>query len=173
MKLHHPPHIFIDDTYYFLTARTYQKQRIFNTGKKKAFLLDSLKAEFRKRSYNLFAWVILDDHYHIEFRARKADDLSKIINAVHGQVSFLINKADNSRGRKVFQNYWDHSIRDEKDFWRHFNYIHHNPIKHGYVKNMEDYKFSSYNEWVNKEGKEWLNSCFELYPIIDFTPQDI
>ena len=34
---------------------------------------------------------------------------------------------------------------------------------------MEDYKFSSYNHWVNKKGLEWMMSVFEQYPIVDFT----
>ncbi len=88
---------------------------------------------------------------------------------IHGKVSYLVNKKENETGRKVFQNYWDRCIRDEADFWKHFNYIHHNPIKHGCVKNMEDYKFSSYGFWLNKKGKGWLDSCFRLYPIVDFT----
>ena len=141
--------------------------------KKKSFLLDSLKAEFQKRHYSLFAWVVLDDHYHIEFKASQAKELPKIINLVHGRVAFKINKMDGTQGRKVFQNYWDHGIRDEADFWKHFNYIHHNPVKHKYVEYLEDYHFSSYNEWVKKKGKEWIDSCFRFYPIADFTTQDV
>lgn len=169
MKIYHPPHIFIDETHYFLTARTYKKQNVFDAEHKKAILLNSLKAEFQKCGFKLFAWVILNNHYHIEFKVKRAIDLSKIMNTVHGRVSFFINKLDGSRGRKVFQNYWDHGIRDEIDFWKHFNYIHHNPIKHNYAERPEDYKFSSYCEWLKNKGNVWLNSCFEKYPIIDFT----
>ena len=169
MKLHHPPHIFLDNTYYFLTARTYQKKKIFSTDKKKQLLINGLKAEFRKQHFELVAWVVLDNHYHIEFKAGEAKVLSKIINLIHGKTSYLVNKLDCVRDRKVFQNYWDHCIRDEKDYYKHFNYIHHNPIKHGYKKEMEGYKFSSYNEWVSKYGVEWMESCFKLYPITDFT----
>lgn len=149
------------------------KDKIYLVQMKKRLLLNSLKAEFQKRGFELFAWVILDNHYHIEFKAKRAVDLSVIMNTVHGRVSYLINKIDGTQGRKVFQNYWDHGIRDEADFWKHFNYIHHNPVKHGYVKEMSDYKFSSYNYWLKKKGQDWIDSCFELYPIVDFTPQDV
>jgi putative transposase len=76
---------------------------------------------------------------------------------------------DNARGRKIFQNYWDHGIRDEADFWKHFNYIHHNPVKHSYTKGMSDYNFSSYNYWLKKKKQDWIDSCFEFYPIVDFS----
>lgn len=172
IKLHHPPHIFLDRAYYFLTARTYYKQRIFNTDEKKKLLIASLKAEFQKYGFELIAWVVLDNHYHIEFKAQEAKELSKIVNLIHGRVSFMVNTMDGMRGRKVFQNYWDRGIRDDADFWKHFNYIHHNPVKHRYVKNMGDYQFSSYNEWVKKKGSEWMLSCSRLYPIVDFTLEE-
>jgi len=172
-KLHHPPHLFLDNTYYFITARTYQKQLIFNNDEKKALLLNSLKAEFRNGECDLVAWVVLANHYHILFRIIQAKGISSRINMIHGKVSYLVNKKESETGRKVFQNYWDRCIRDEADFWRHFNYIHYNPIKHGYVKNMKDYKFSSYEFWLEKKGTEWLDSCFRLYPIVDFTDQRV
>ena len=124
MPIHHPPHIFIDHTYYFLTARTVRWQRIFYTDTRKALLLSSLKAAFHRRGYKLKAWVILDEHYHILFQTKKGKDLSSIINEVHGRVSFILNKQDQTRGRRIFHNYWDRCIRDQRDFNTHINYIH-------------------------------------------------
>jgi putative transposase len=42
------------------------------------------------------------------------------------------------------QRYWEHQIRDECDFEKHVNYIHYNPVKHGYVKRPIDWHFSSH-----------------------------
>ena len=46
--------------------------------------------------------------------------------------------------------FWDHVIRNEDDFKRHFDYIHYNPVKHGIVGRPEDFKQSSYSRWVKK-----------------------
>ena len=73
------------------------------------------------------------------------------------------------QGRKIWQNYWDYCVRLEKDFWKHFNYIHHNPVKHGYVQKMEEYEFSSHGDWIKKRGEDWMMSIFREHPIIDFT----
>ncbi len=169
--IHHPPHLYFDDTWYFLTARVYERQSLLNDNTKQ-LLLNKIKAEFEKFSYSLIAWVILNNHYHLEFKTKNAGNLPKIMNQIHGYVSFMINKLEKKEGRKIFQNYWDHCVRDEKSFWRHFNYIHHNPIKHNYTAKMEDYRFSSYRIWLKKKGEDWLASCFEFYPIIDFTTED-
>ncbi len=52
-----------------------------------------------------------------------------------------------------------------------FNYIHQNAVKHGWVKNMGDYEFSTYKEYLEKNGTEWVEDCFEQYPIVDFTTE--
>jgi len=133
---------------------------------------DSLMPGFQpvgNSAFRLIAWVILDNHYHIEFEAKESKILPKIINQLHGKLSCLFNKMDNMRGRKIFQNYWDTCIREEKDLWTRFNYIHHNPVKHGYSRRMEDYTFSSFGYYLGQKGREWLDDCFGRYPVIDFT----
>jgi len=54
------------------------------------------------------------------------------------------------------------------DIWRCINYNHINPIKHGYVDsllNLSSYKWSSYNQYLEKFGIEFMMECFEKYPI--------
>jgi len=46
--------------------------------------------------------------------------------------------------------FWDHIIRDEKDLESHLDYIHWNPVKHGYVKQPEDWEQSTYQFWCKK-----------------------
>jgi putative transposase len=47
-------------------------------------------------------------------------------------------------GRGIWQRrYWEHLIRDDKDFEQHVNYIHFNPVKHGYVSSPVDWPYSS------------------------------
>jgi putative transposase len=46
--------------------------------------------------------------------------------------------------------FWDHAIRDERDYLNHLDYIHYNPVKHGYATGPEDYPHSSYLEYVRR-----------------------
>ena len=55
------------------------------------------------------------------------------------------------RERGIWQRrFWEHSIRDEKGFIRHVNYIHYNPVKHGYVKSPADWKYSNIHRYVRQ-----------------------
>ena len=46
--------------------------------------------------------------------------------------------------------FWEHAIRDEIDFVRHVDYIHWNPVKHGYVRQVADWPYSSFHRYVNQ-----------------------
>ena len=44
--------------------------------------------------------------------------------------------------------YWEHTLREEEDFTRHAEYIHHNPVKHGYVARVMDWPHSSFHRMM-------------------------
>jgi putative transposase len=53
--------------------------------------------------------------------------------------------------------FWEHFIRDEKDFISHVEYIHYNPVKHGLVQAPKDWVYSSFHRYVEKGlyEREW------------------
>ncbi len=44
--------------------------------------------------------------------------------------------------------YWEHTLKDEQDFNRHVDYIHFNPVKHGYVDAVSKWPYSSFHRYV-------------------------
>ena len=53
------------------------------------------------------------------------------------------------RERDIWQRrYWEHVIRDDADLARHVDYIHFNPVKHGYVSRVSDWPHSSFPRYV-------------------------
>lgn len=53
--------------------------------------------------------------------------------------------------RGVWQRrFWEHIIPDENDFKSHFDYVHYNPVKHGYVKKCIDWPHSSFHRYVEQ-----------------------
>lgn len=162
-----PKHLFVDNSYYFITSRTIEGQWFLRPEEYKTILFDVIKSKIELFDSKLIAYVILHNHYHLILDIKKASDLSKFMNQINGASSRLINKADHVIDRKIWWNYYDHIIRNEKDFFMHLNYIHQNPIKHG-IGDF-NYKFSSYAQWEKKKGKDYLIDCFQEYPIVDLT----
>ena len=64
----------------------------------------------------------------------------------------VVTERRQARGeRGVWQRrFWEHLIRDEDDFGAHLDYIHLNPVHHGYVKAPQDWRFSTFERWVEK-----------------------
>ena len=66
-----------------------------------------------------------------------------------------------NKGEKgIFQRrYYEHTIVSEKDFYTHVDYIHYNPVKHGYVNQVKDWEYSSFRKYI-KDGfydENWCN----------------
>lgn len=168
-KRHQPIHLYFENHLYFLSSHTYQNQCLLKEDTCKKHLLEKIKLFFKEYDFSLYAWIILDNHYHLLFKSSEKINLGKLIGTIHAGHSYEMNRQENRSGRKIWQNYWDWCIRSEKDFWMHFNYIHHNPVKHGYVQEMALYPFSSYCHWLAVKGKDWMYSVLETHPVIDFT----
>ena len=51
--------------------------------------------------------------------------------------------------RRVWQpRFWEHHIRGEEDLGRHLDYIHYNPVKHGYAASPAGWPYSSFARFV-------------------------
>ena len=46
--------------------------------------------------------------------------------------------------------FWEHLVRDEEDFKRHADYIHYNPVKHGWAKSPIEWPHSSFKRMVDR-----------------------
>jgi putative transposase len=57
--------------------------------------------------------------------------------------------------------FWEHLLRDEADFAHHLDYIHYNPVKHGYASCPHDWPYSSFQRWAARGAYEqtWCCAC--------------
>jgi putative transposase len=69
---------------------------------------------------------------------------------IKGYFSNGFNDPVNKRGEKQIwqRRFWEHLLRDDEDWRRHMDYIHYNPVKHGYVENLGDWAHSSFRQAV-------------------------
>lgn len=116
--------------------------------------------------FNIDAIVILPDHLHLLLTLPENDQdypnrISRIIANFSRQIPSheSINHSRLRRGeRSIWQRrYWEHQIRDDTDYNNHINYIHYNPVKHGYVSSPTEWPYSSIHRYI-KDGilpKDW------------------
>lgn len=100
------------------------------------------------------AIVILPDHLHCIWQLPENDyNYSKRWAIIKHYFSIGIPSDINQRReKKIWQpRFWDHIIRNENDWEKHLDYIHYNPVKHGYAQKSLDWPHSSFKRYV-REG---------------------
>jgi putative transposase len=162
---HRPIHLYTDNAWYFISASMIDHQKILATDEHLIIWRDVFHSVTAELQIAASAWVVQPNHYHVLVQPEKGMAISHFTNLLHGRTSFLMNKLDNQRGRKIWYSYWDVCMRNEQQFWARFNYIHYNPVKHGYVEAPEDWEFSSYRFYLEEQGKDWLWKCLQGYPV--------
>ncbi|HKY53109.1 MAG TPA: transposase [Anaerolineales bacterium] len=169
---HRPPHLYVDDAWYFVTASTVDQARILASDEHLDLWVNIFKGLITEFKLKVAAWVVLANHYHFLFLPQRGYDLGIFMKRFNGRTSYELNTLDKIRGRSVWYSYWDTCIRGERDFWTRFNYIHSNPVKHGYVQKPEDWHYSSYRYYLRTDGGVWLKNNLQDFPIYDLFDDD-
>ena len=142
---------------YFFTVVTYRRRKIFLLQENVDLLREVFMKTKIERPFKIEAIAILSDHLHCLWRLPQDDtDFPSRWREIKKYVTKRIGTTRNSRkeGNVWQRRFWEHQIRDEQDWRNHMDYIHYNPVKHGYASAPREWKWSSFNRWVNKGGYE-------------------
>ena len=168
--LHAPPHPFRDAGAYLISAANFEHRAIMKSPKRRtefeARLLNAIKAI----TQDLIAWVVLPNHYHVLIMVQSLNDVSAALKYLHGTTSREWNIEDKLTGkRRIWYKFADTFIRNNEHLHLAFNYIHYNPVKHGYVSGPYEWPWSSWLIYYEDKGKDWLQEQWKVYtPPADF-----
>jgi len=107
--------------------------------------------------FHIDAWVVLPEHMHCLWTLPPGDaDFAMRWMLIKNRFSRGLSTGEprspnhlRRRERGIWQRrYWEHLIRDDEDYRRHFDYIHINPLKHGLVARVQDWPYSSFQRAV-------------------------
>ena len=150
---------------YFFTVNLLERDKSLFTDH-----IDLLKTAFRKvklaHPFDIDAIVVLPDHLHTIWTLPENDfDFAtrwRLIKSHFSRGLPSTERINNSRKQKsergIWQRrYWEHLIRDDLDYARHVDYIHYNPVKHGYVDKAFDWPYSSIHKFIerNMGSSDW------------------
>ena len=107
-------------------------------------------------------------HYHVLLRTDNIEALRHEMGLLHGRTAYNWNGEDAQRGRKVWFNCVDRAIKSHRHFWATINYIHNNPVKHGYVDDWQDWLWSSAAEFLERVGRERALQIWREFPVLDY-----
>ena len=132
--------LYIPNSIIFITIVTSKRRNILI--KNIELLKFSIKNAHKYYNFEIYAICVMKDHVHLLIKPNNINEYSKIILLIKRTFSKKIDintildykQSDSNIKRKerdIWQRrFWEHTIRNEEDLYRHIDYIHYNPMKH-------------------------------------------
>ncbi len=143
---------------YFFTVVTERRQRILTDEVLRLALREAITKVRLERPFQIDGWVLLPDHLHTIWTLPEGDTdfstrwrlIKSAVTRAVGESYFRPEWHTQRRAKKqcgtIWQHrYWEHLLQDDADFSHHMNYLHFNPVRHGLVKNVVDWPYSSFH----------------------------
>ncbi|HUO08542.1 MAG TPA: hypothetical protein VM008_09610 [Phycisphaerae bacterium] len=168
---HSPPHWDVEGRARFhITAACYEHSPIIGvTGERMSQFSDDLLGECGQDSEtHIYAWCVLPNHYHVLLQTGDISGLLTRIGRLHGRTSYGWNLEEEAKGRKVFYRAVETRMKSEGHFWATLNYVHHNPVRHGYVERWQEWPWSSAAAYLERVGRGEAERIWRDYPVGDY-----
>lgn len=123
---------------YFVTSQTAQRRPLFRA-ERLALLFEDVLCSYSGKSYALYAYVIMPDHFHALLGP--IESLERAMQKIKGGFSFRAKRELEMNGEIWQPGFSDHRIRDLEDWHKHKEYIRRNPVKALLCFDSEAYEY--------------------------------
>ncbi len=134
---------------YHIMVRGINRQNIFEDEEDKRRLLATIERYTNQQICEVYGYCLMDNHIHLLIK-ETGNSISTIIKKVSGSYVYWYNNKYERTGHLFQERYKSEVVENEGYLLSVLRYIHQNPLKAGIVKEIEDYKWSSYNEYIDK-----------------------
>jgi len=132
---------------YHVTSRGNQRGKIFWDNQDRERLRTILERTKERYSYLLHAYVFMDNHYHLLVETPRAN-IKQIMQNINTSYTVFVNRKYNRSGH-LFQGRYKAFIVDKDGYLLELGrYIHLNPVRAGVAKSPEDFRWSSYRDYL-------------------------
>jgi putative transposase len=161
--------LYVPEAIYFITSNVQDRRPYFANAENVLLLRQTMREVKEFHPFQMRAYAFMPDHIHLLIYLFAATNISKLMQSVKRNFTRSYKDKWGIDGAVKFwqRSFYDHVIRDERDYLNHVHYIHYNPVKHGYVSRPEEYPHTSYHEYVKRGwydgglgeavGTGWMN----------------
>ena len=133
------------------------------------------------KKFKILAYCIMNNHAHILVYTEDIVKMSKAMQKTNTSYAKFYNNQTKRVGYVFRDRYFTQPIFNERQLFHCISYIHYNPVKAGLVIKVNQYKYSTYNDYVKKQGiidnevlkltygqgKDYLEMFYKMHENID------
>ena len=143
---------------YHLMSRGNEGRDIFIDQKDRVSFLDTIGEMSERYDFDIFAYVLMDNHYHLLVKSRQAN-LKKAMQWFGTTYTQRFNRRHYRSGHLFQGRYKSIIVQNDAYLLQLSYYIHRNPVRAGIVKRLADYRWSSYRVYAyGRKTPEWLST---------------
>jgi len=125
-------------------------------------LLDLLAVVKSDLGYKVYAYCLMNNHVHLFLKEQSQADITSIMKRVLGTYAYWFNKKYERSGALIANRYKSTCVENDEYLLTLTRYIHQNPLNAGIVKDLEEYRWSSYQDYIKKERRSLTDTQFIL-----------
>ncbi len=161
--------------FYHIVFRGINHQNIFEEEQDFEYMLEIFKKLKQEMQFEIHAYCLMTNHVHILLKESQTGDISTILKRLLTKYVMKFNKKYQRSGALIGSRYKSKVVEVDEYFIPLIVYIHQNPLRAGIVKKLENYRYSSYCEYIGKRKfvdvklslemlgkKEWVKAHQQL-----------
>ena len=137
--------------YAHIMVQGINREYIFNNEKNMKKYKDIIVDNLRDSEIIILSYCIMNNHTHFMMFYDEIDILSKFMHKVNSAYSMYYNRINDRVGYVFRDRFKVQEIIDRDQLYNCLRYIHNNPVKAKICSTMDEYKYSSYNEFLGKK----------------------
>ena len=147
---------------YHVMLRGINRQIIFESEDDRYQLLSTLKRLIDVNSFVLYGYCFMDNHIHMLIQELE-DDISNAIKRICSSYVLWYNKKYERCGHLFQERFKSQPVEDDSHFLMALRYIHQNPISAGLCKDLLEYKWTSYREYITEPIIIDTEMCLSIF----------
>jgi REP-associated tyrosine transposase len=147
----------VADSLHHVTNRGLERRDIVRDDLDRREFLRLLGRVAIRHRWRVFAWVLMDNHFHLFFRIQ-TPSLSAGMHDFESGYAALFNRRYERQGALFQGRFHDVVVESESHAWELSRYVHLNPCRARLAPSPEAWPWSSYRHYLDpRDVPEWLD----------------
>lgn len=142
----------LESGFFHIMVQGIKKEKIFCKKEYKEKYIQLMKLFKEKQKIDIISYCIMNNHSHIIIYTEDINELTKYMERLNTTYAINYNKAENRVGYVYRNRFESKEIYNQDYLTKCIKYVHMNPVKAKITATEGEYKYSSYNDYINKKG---------------------